>query len=283
MERYICNLLYEYSESNFITIFKQALNTLGFEVKYMRVLFDEFEKPLDDIPFDKEQLLRIVKRKPNNITLKQQLYDEKNRENNNWFKFGLNVESPFGLNTCSLEWSNTCLDFLLKEKAIETFLEIPNLIYCFCYNQYDCLNQTDERIQTFIKNYPGQQCQVVKNQTGDDVVDVSEHWGRYISTRGITFMAAPLMWFGKEYFKIIPKESLLKFTGAHAIDDGDIIYVKLFDLYAAPTNHKNRERQKDFWQAFNLQKKAEQYEKDRPFDFITWYKERVALKKKKRR
>lgn len=281
MERYICNLLYEYSESDYIAIFKQALNILGFEVKYMRVVFDEFEKPLDDVPFDKEQLLKILKRKPNNITLKQQLYDERNREGNNWFKFGLNVESPFGLNTCSLEWSNTCLDFLLKEKAIEIFLEMPNLIYCFCYNQYDCLKQTDERIQSFTKNYPGQQYQVVKNQAGDDVVDISQHWGRYISTRGITFMSAPLMWFGKEYFMIIAKDSLLRFPGSSIIDN--VVHVELFDLYDNPEKPENRQRQKDFWKTLNLQKHAEQYEKDRPFNFIAWYKERIALKKKKRK
>jgi hypothetical protein len=54
----------------------------------------------------------------------------------------------------------------------------------------------------------------------------------------------------------------------------------LFDLYDDPAKVDNRQRQKDFWKTFDLQKKAEQYEKDRPIDFIAWYKERAIAKKK---
>ncbi|MEP7278843.1 MAG: hypothetical protein ABI813_09390 [Bacteroidota bacterium] len=145
------------------------------------------------------------------------------------------------------------------------------------------MNQSNDKIDSFIVNYPNQAYKTVKNFMDDDVVDVSQHWGRYVSTRGITFMAAPLMWFGDEYFKIIPKKALLKFTGASLVNHPmfDLVHIKLFHLYDDPSKKENREKQKSFWKTFELQKKAEQYEKDRPFDFIAWRNEKAALKKRK--
>ena len=96
---------------------------------------------------------------------------------------------------------------------------------------------------------------------------------------------APLMWLGEEYFKIIPKEKLLKFKGSSLINytSFDLVHIKLFELYDDPSKIENRERQKSFWKTFDLEKRVVQYEKDRPFDFIKWYKERAALKKKKKK
>lgn len=282
MKRYACDILYKYEESNSIALLNRALDILGFTPNYMSIFFNESEKSLDDITYDKDYLLKCTRNKPHyHVTINQQLYSIEKRETNHWFKFVVNADSPFGLNTCSLEWSNVQIDFLLNEKIIRSFLQSPNLIYCYCYNQYDVSDQSNERVESFIENYPGQPYKIVKNFMDDDVIDISQHWGRVVTTRGITFMAAPLMWFGEEYFKIIPKESLLKFNGASVVDDTNIVHIKLFDLYAAPVIPENRQRQKDFWQTFDLQKKAEQYEKDRPFDFIAWRKGRAKLKKKK--
>lgn len=282
MKRYASDMLYKHNENNSITLLNQALNVLGFTPSYMSIFFNEFEKSLDDITYDKEYLLKCTRNKPHfHVTINQQLYSVENRETNNWFKFIVNADSPFGLNTCSLEWSNIQLDFLLNEKIIKSFLQNPNFIYCYCYNQYDVSHQSNGRVDSFIENYPNQPYRIVKNFMDDDVIDISQHWGRFVSTRGITFMAAPLMWFGQEYLKIISKESLLNFTEASVANDTDIVHIKLFDLYADPAIPENRKRQKDFWQTFDLQKKLEQYEKDRPFDFIAWHKERAALKKKK--
>jgi hypothetical protein len=282
MKRYECNFLYQYSEDAAVALLANALKILGFEPKYMTIFFDEFERSLNDITFDEENLFKLLKKNPGTITIKSQLYDEDKRDTNNWFRFGLSVNSPFGLDTCSLEWSNVDLDPLLRSDMFSGFLNFRNLIYCYCYDQYDCVNQSNDRIESFIENYPNQPYNVVKNSMDIDVIDISEHWGKCISTRGVIFMAAPLMWFGAEYFKITSKEELLKFKGASLINYSsfDLVHIKLFELYDEPSKIENRERQKAFWNTFDLQNKALQYEKERPFDFIKWYREKSASKKK---
>ena len=284
MKRYTANFLYQYNADIAVVLFTTALKLLGFEPKYMTIFFDEFEKSLDDIVYNEEYLFKLLRKRPGTITIKSQLYDEDTRETNHWFRFGLSIDSPFGLDTCSLEWSNTSLNFLVESDKFIIFLNSQNLIYAYCYDQYDCMNESNNRIDSFIREYPNRPYKLAKDHLDDDVIDISEHWGRYVSTRGITFLAAPLMWFGEEYFKIIPKEALLKFKGASIINypSFNLVHIKLFELYDDPAKTDNRQRQKDFWKTLDLQKKAEQYEKDRPFDFIAWYKERATAKKKKK-
>lgn len=285
MKRYACSFLYRYSEENAAGLLADALKVLGFEPKYMSIFFDEFEKPLDDIVYDEEYFFELLKRRPGTITIKSQLYDEDKRETNNWFRFKLHLDRPYDSDLFSFEWSNTNLKFLVESDKFSIFLSSKNLIYCYCYDQYDCMNQSNERVDNFIENYPNQSYKIIKNFMEADAIDISEHWGRYINTLEMTFMAAPLMWFGEQYFKIISKEALLKFKGASIINYPffSLVHIKLFEFYDDPSKAENRERQKAFWKTFDLQKKAEQYEKDRPFDFFAWYKERAASKKKKKK
>ena len=285
MKRYACSILYQYNEKEVGVLLKSALDKLGFYPKFMDIYFNEMKDSFDDIPYDSNYLRKILKRDSGTITIKSQLYDDGKRETNNWFRIGFNIDSPFGLDTCLFEWSNADLDFLLSDDRFDFFLCSPNLMYCYVYDQYDCMNQSNERIDSYIINYPGRAYNVVKNFMNVDVVDVSQHWGRYISTRGITFMAAPLMWFGNEYFKIVPKDVLLKFNGASIVSCSsfDLVRVRLFDLYDGAEKEENRLRQEEFWRQLDLQKKAEQYEKDRPFDFLARHKERaIAMKKRKK-
>ena len=285
MKKYACNFLYKYSESEMLALLTNALDVLGFEPTYMAIFFNEFEKPLDDITYDKKYLFEILKSAPISITLKSQLYDEGKRETNNWFRIKLYLDRPYDSDSCSFEWNNTNLDFLIDSDKFSVFLSSPNLVYAYCYDQYDCMNQSNNRIDSFVLEHPNKSYKIAKDHLNDDVIDVSKHWGRYVNTLEFTFMAAPLMWFGEDYFKIIPKEKLLKFKGAILINhfSFDLVHIQLFALYDDPSMIKNRERQQMFWETFDLEKKAVQYEEDRPFDFIKWYKEKAAKKKRKRK
>lgn len=58
------------------------------------------------------------------------------------------------------------------------------------------------------------------------------------------FIAAPVMFFGKEYFSIIPKEILLKVPNSQEfiINWQDVISIKLFDLYENPNLHRDSQK-----------------------------------------
>lgn len=285
MERYSCSILYKFNKDDFLESFKNALQVLGFEPLYMDIYIDEFSNSLDDIRYDTDYVFDLAQKKPSTILLKNKIYDADTRTTDFfWFRFRLSIDSPFGLDTCSFEWSNNNLEFLVNNNLFNTFLNSTNLIYCYCYNQFDCMRQSNASMNNPDFEKPWKPGEMSRDFILNNAIDVSEHWGRYVSTRGVTFMAAPLMWFGEEYFKITAKEALLKFTGASLVNypSLDLVHIKLFDLYDDPSKKENREKQKFFWKTFDLQKKIEQYEKDRPIDFIAWYKEKAAMKKKKK-
>ncbi len=284
MRRYICSMLYKYKEEQVIVLLSKALKVLGFEPKYMNVFFDEFSNSLDDVSFDEKYLFTLMKRNPGAITIKSKLYDEDKQEDFFWFRFKLDIDTAYGLDTCSLEWSNSNLDFLLNSNDFKSFLGFENLIYSYCYNQLDCMEQSDNSMVNPGFNTPSQPGERTRDFILNNTVDVSEHWGRYVSTRGIVFMAAPLMWFGKEFYTITPKEELIKFKDASLIKHPsfDTIYIVLFDLYDTPSKRENRMKQRDFWKFFDLQNKIDRYEQNNPVDFTKWLLERAALKKKQK-
>jgi hypothetical protein len=285
MKRFLCHCLYKYKKEEPQVLLSRALSILGFEPKYMNIYFDEFEEPLDDIAFDEDYLFSLLKRNPGSITIKSELYDENKTENYFWFRFKLDIDTVHRLDTCSLEWSNDNLDFLLNSGSFQSFFSFESLIYCYCYDQMDCMQQSDISMVNPDFDTPWQTGEITREFILNNAVDISEHWGRYVSTRGIRFMAAPLMWFGKEFFKIIPKEELLKFKDASLINHAsfDIVYIVLFDLYDTTAKKENRAMQKEFWKFFDLQNKIDRYEKDNPIDALAWLKARVASKKKQKK
>jgi hypothetical protein len=254
MNRYACNIMFEYEEKYVEGLIDYAIGNLGFSAAYMDIFFVGMRKSLDDVRFSTKELFKQLKPKPGVITIKQQLYDEDNRKTNNWVRLKLIFGAASGLNLFSMEWSNTNLNFLIGNSHFVKFLlTSEKLLYCYCYDQYDCMNQTNEQVNFFKENYPSAPIKVIKNYMGDDIIDVSQHWGRYLTTKGITFMAAPLMWFGQKCFKFIPKENLMRFGGISLGNSStDLVHIKLFDLYGNPSDPENREMQRRFWEHLKL-------------------------------
>lgn len=285
MKKFSCSILYKFNGDEFSGLFENALNALGFEPIYMDIIFDEFSSSLDDIQYDSDYLRRLLKKNPSTVMLKNKMYDaDTGTTDYYWFRLKLILDTPYKEQFCSFEWSNTSLDFILNDNFLNQFLDYKNLIYCYCYDQYDCMNQSNTSVINPHFETSWEPGETSRDLILNDTNDISQHWGRYIKSLEFTFMAAPLMWFGEEYFKIISKEALLKFKDASIINypSFSLVHIKLFELYDDPAKTDNRQKQKDFWETFGLIKKAKQYEKDRPFDFIAWYKERANAKKKKK-
>lgn len=254
MKRYACNIMYEYDEIDVQRLLRSAIQNLGFTPMFMDVFFQGMKNPLDDAKFEVDTLFSNLRLKPGAITIKSQLYDENNREDFNWFRMKLIFGGALGLNYCSFEWSNTNLDFLLNDNTItDIFFQFNRLLYCYCYDQYDNMNQSDVDISSFKQNYPDEKFKIIKNYMGDEIVDISNHWGRYINVKGITFMAAPQMWFGEGFAKFILLKDLAKFNGSSFVSSHHLVHIALFDLKSNPAESQNRQRQKNFWQYFNLE------------------------------
>jgi hypothetical protein len=284
MRRYSCRFLYKYKKEEVGVLLSTALKMLGFAPMYMDIFYDEFQfeyKNVDDLVYDEKSLLLLLKREPASIRIKSQLHDENEIENYYWFKLGLSADPPAGVDICSLEWSNVRLDFLFESNFLNFFISFDSFISGYCYDQIDNINQTNDKIESFKRSYPHTAFKTTKNFLGDNAIDISEHWGRYVNVCGIFFIAAPLIWFGQEFYKIIPKENLLKFKYASLIKQAafDMVHIELFNLYDDPSHEENRNKQKDFWKFFDLQNKIEQCEKENPIDFVRWMQER-ALKKR---
>lgn len=69
---------------------------------------------------------------------------------------------------------------------------------------------------------------IVKDEYGNDVVDVSEHWGRGSIGPGMWFWAAARMWFGRPAFDVIDRDRLVQLDGVTELGDG-IVRIDLFD------------------------------------------------------
>lgn len=94
------------------------------------------------------------------------------------------------------------------------------------------------------------------------------------------FIAAPVMFYGKEYFRIIPKDILLKIPNSQEITirNQDIVAIKLFGLYENPNLH--RDSQKRYWKTTSLSLRIKKYQENVfSEDAITQYKKRYKKMK----
>ena len=105
-------------------------------------------------------------------------------------------------------------------------------------------------------------------------------WGKMVMIKDLPFIAAPVMFFGKDYFSIIPKKELLKVPNSQdiTIKEQEIISIKLFGLYENPNLHRNS--QKKYWKVTSLSQRIKKY-KEQTFsiDAISQYKKRYEKMK----
>lgn len=276
MKKYFCEIVFVFDESRLLSFIDDAVKVFGFEPKSMDIIIDEFTKPKYEVPYNVNELNKYLKKLPNSVTLQNEDYDSVNKDNFAFFRIKIANDTAFPIKTFSFEWSNNNLDFLLKSEEFGKFILAKGLIYCYCYDQNDVMEQSDNsRINPDFDTPIGEN-EGIREFTNNDV-DVSQNWGRYLSIHGLEFMAAPLMWFGNEFYKIISKHKLLQLGKALP---NETVNIKLFDLYSNPAEEKNRKAQKVFWENLNLEEVVSNYAKDNPLDMTGWLMSRIAKKKK---
>jgi hypothetical protein len=259
MERqFSCTFCFEYNLDEIELLLRTALEVLGFEKKLMYIIVN-YDELFENIPFDYEILFSSLKKGASMIKIRNNLFDEEG--NNFWFK--LEISKAYKL--FELTWHNNNLAFLLESKYIINFLKSEKLVCGSCYDSSDKFDQSREKIEYFTNPDPKNPHKVEKIE---EVIDISNHWGRSVSVCGIQFIAAPIMWFGEKYYGIIPKQKLLEFKYAESIKLPfvDIVSIKMFDLYDSPDKPDNRSKQKEYWIFLDLIRVIEDYKRKNELD-----------------
>ena len=237
--RYACNILSKYDHFLFLNNLEMVLNNLFFTPDFMDLYFENYKKkPLENIKFDEKYLFELVDReKFTSITLRSK--DSTGKDN--WFRITLSLSDEFmqavGKNYL-FEWSKIeNIDFLIKSDLFNKLIDDDRLIYCYCFNQNDVMEQSNKSYN----GLPDKNIVLKKNMVGDLEIDISKNWGRRERNRSLWFVAAANIWFGKGFETVYKLDKFKNFSYTKQI--GKNIYIELFDLYDYP----NRTIQKEFW------------------------------------
>jgi len=275
-------MFYSFELHELKSLLKEAFKVLGFTPNIMTIYAD-LDQIIEDKPFNETLFFSFLDKNPTKLQVTNKIYDE----NGDYFRFSLTINKDYNISL--LNWSNCNLDFLIKKEYFNFFLGSSFFICGYCYDINDSFFQTTEDVDYFKFNLPTQPYKTRKNYLGEPVIDVSKHWGRIERVCGLEFLAAPLMWFGLEYFKIISKEELLKFRFSSEINllNNNIIQIKLFDIYDSPMIPENRNKQKEFWDFFKFEKKLNIYKervmKEVPIDPSKSIQDYILRMKQKRK
>ncbi len=89
---------------------------------------------------------------------------------------------------------------------------------------------------------------IFKNQYGEKEVDLSDRPGRQALHPKFIYCGASQMWFGEAFYKIIPKEKILSFDKALAINqlENNVTHVHLYETIFDGDRPDNQEVQRAF-------------------------------------
>jgi hypothetical protein len=252
MKKFYCTLFINYNKNDFSSVTKESLKVLGFMPKELYVKGDEFE---EDMSYDEAKILKLIEKNPYTLWIMNKVYDE----SQDYFWFRSKFDEYYKI--LRLEWLNSNLDFLLNSHSMNYFLRNPSFICGYCCDNGDTFQQSQEERQNIIGTDPNDP---YKWESVVERIDVSNHWGRSKETCGLEFMAAPIMWFGEPFYKIIPKEKLLefKYSSLENVEGRQLVFTKLFDVYDSPAKSQNRQRQEEFWKFFDLEKVVNKYKSE---------------------
>ena len=246
--------------------FDRMINSLNFTPYKMDVYCNEFSSPRYFVKYNPQLPHLLSKAEVDGGITSFSLYDSKysNERVTPFFRAKI-LDTTFsnGQVVCILEWvSYPTLYFNPDVQFLNNYLcDDVKLMFLFAYNQLDIR--------------AGEQSNYLKR-----LLNPRLRWGKRVMIKDLPFIAAPVMFFGKDYFSIIPKEILLKVPNSQdvAIRGQEVISIKLFGLYENPNLH--RKSQKKYWKVTSLSQRIKKY-KEQIFsvDAISQYKIRYEKKK----
>lgn len=91
---------------------------------------------------------------------------------------------------------------------------------------------------------------------GREYLDTSENYGRFISLYRDRTMAAPINYYGKMFFNLIPKEYIAKYKNFYSYEEHEN-YIKCVLFPDIFESEKNRKKQEEFFKYLKLQDLSE--------------------------
>lgn len=247
-------------KENVASTVKDVINILDFEPFRMVISYHEFKKPREYIKYNYKLLIDELEDTNFSGIVCVTLYDKDYHPDDVTPFFRFDIGEIKGDNSgimCLFEWiSYPNLNHLIYEnKAIYSIFSGQDLAYCHYYNQSDAFYQSK--------------------------ADGNQNWGKSSEVWGVKFIAAPLMYFGKSYDRIIPLNVVKANKNADVItiNNVEIIKISLFDLYDDPSKRTNRKKQKSYWKDMSLDYYIEKYERENRLTMEEYLQRRAELKK----
>lgn len=175
--------------------FERIIKSLDFTPQKMDVYYNEFSEPKFFIKYNPQlpQLLSLAE-VDGGIT-SFSLYDS---------KYSNESVSPF--------FRARILDTTFSDKQVVCILEWVSYSTLYFNPDIDFLNQylCDEVKIVYLLAYNQLDAGIEKTNFLKQILNPQSKWGKRVMVKSMPFIAAPVMFFGKEYFSIIPKDIILK-------------------------------------------------------------------------
>lgn len=228
--------------------FDNIIKSLDFKPDKMDIYYNEFSTPKSFIKYNSNLLNALSLSELDGGVTSFSLYDNRytNERITPFFRVKI-LDTTFSNKqvVCLFEWvSYSKLYFDLDVLFLSNYLsDEAKIIFLIAYNQLDGIAGIEK--QNYFKRIFSSQAK----------------WGKRIFVNSIPFIAAPVMFFGNEYYSIIPKDVLLKVPNSQEliVRGQEVIAIRLFDLYDNPNLHRNT--QKKYWQITSLSQRIKKYEK----------------------
>ena len=229
--------------------FDNIIKSLDFKPDKMDIYYNEFSTPKFFIKYNSNLLNALSLSELDGGVTSFSLYDNRytNERITPFFRVKI-LDTTFSNKqvVCLFEWvSYSKLYFDLDVLFLSNYLsDETKIIFLIAYNQLDGIAGIEK--QNYFKRIFSSQAK----------------WGKRIFVNSIPFIAAPVMFFGNEYYSIIPKDVLLKVPNSQEliVKGQEVIAISLFDLYDNPNLHRNT--QKKYWQITSLSQRIKKYEKE---------------------
>lgn len=229
--------------------FDNIIKSLDFKPDKMDIYYNEFSTPKSFIKYNSNLLNALFLSELDGGVTSFSLYDNRytNERITPFFRVKI-LDTTFSNKqvVCLFEWvSYSKLYFDLDVLFLSNYLsDEAKILFLIAYNQLDGI------------------AGIEKHNYFKRIFSSQAKWGKRIFINSIPFIAAPVMFFGNEYYSIIPKDVLLKVPNSQEliVRGQEVIAIRLFDLYDNPNLHRNT--QKKYWQITSLSQRIKKYEKE---------------------